>query len=383
VAVSNALETLKKQTDWITPSGNGAGTVELVETLLATDFDFLDERAAHCVSFGKRLDGTDVWIQPYGKNVLIAGASGSGKSTLTTGFLERLQEQEYQFLVIDPEGDYAGLPFAVSLGDDRRPPSISQVLDLLSRPDQNAIVNLTGVALNERPAFFETLWPRVQELRAKTGRPHWIVVDESHHLVPSNREPAPPNISRKMQSLLVVTLEPDRIAPEILSTIDLVIGVGANVSAIFETFCRTIGEVCVAGAAHVRSGQASAWFRHSAETPFVFDIAAPKSERRRHLRKYAQGELPSDQCFFFRGPEGKLNLKAQNLAMFLQLADGVDSETWNFHLHNGEIASWFRNVIKDPELATRAEGLEQSSMNADESRKSIRAEIEKKYILAV
>jgi hydroxymethylpyrimidine pyrophosphatase-like HAD family hydrolase len=45
VAVSNALEALKKETDWITPSGNGAGIIELVETLLATDFEFLEKRA--------------------------------------------------------------------------------------------------------------------------------------------------------------------------------------------------------------------------------------------------------------------------------------------------------------------------------------------------
>jgi hydroxymethylpyrimidine pyrophosphatase-like HAD family hydrolase len=45
VAVSNALEALKKETDWITPSGNGAGIIELVETLIATDFEFLKKRA--------------------------------------------------------------------------------------------------------------------------------------------------------------------------------------------------------------------------------------------------------------------------------------------------------------------------------------------------
>ena len=48
-----------------------------------------------------------------------------------------------------------------------------------------------------------------------------------------------------------------------------------------------------------------------------------------------------------RGPEGKLNLKAQNLAIFLQIADGLDDETWLFHLKNGDIARWFPDVIKD------------------------------------
>jgi adenylylsulfate kinase-like enzyme len=48
-------------------------------------------------------------------NLFIAGPSGSGKSTVATGFLERLAEHEYQFCVIDPEGDYETLEGAVTL----------------------------------------------------------------------------------------------------------------------------------------------------------------------------------------------------------------------------------------------------------------------------
>jgi len=39
-----------------------------------------------------------------------------------------------------------------------------------------------GIELEHRPAFFQTLLPQFQELRARTGRPHWVVVDEAHHL---------------------------------------------------------------------------------------------------------------------------------------------------------------------------------------------------------
>src|SRR5205823_7303974 len=127
---------------------------------------------------------------------------------------------------------------------------------------------------------------------------------------------------------------------------------------------------------------ALAWLRDSAEPPFVFRSLAPRAERRRHRRKYAEGELRPDLCFYFRGPEGKLNLKAQNLAMFLQMADGVDDETWLFHLKNGDIAGWFLNVIKDPELAAEAYRLEGAEISAEESSKRISADIEKRYILA-
>jgi len=54
-------------------------------------------------------------------------------------------------------------------------------------------------------------------------------------------------------------------------------------------------------------------------------INEPRQHLRRHTRKYAEGELDEDRSFYFRGPEGRLNLRAQNLALFLQIAEGVDN----------------------------------------------------------
>ena len=54
-------------------------------------------------------------------------------------------------------------------------------------------------------------------------------------------------------------------------------------------------------------------------------IEPPKTELRRHRRKYAAGELGEDKSFYFRGPGGKLNLRAHNMNMFAQLAEGVAS----------------------------------------------------------
>jgi hypothetical protein len=298
-------------------------------------------------------------------------------------FLERLEEQGYQFLIIDPEGDYSQFSGAVALGDDERAPSVSEVLDVLAKPDQNAAVNLTGVSVTERPALFASLLPRIQELRAKTGRPHWIIIDESHHVLPSSWEAAGLTVSQRMYGVMAITLEPDRVAPAILSTIDVVIAIGKDPAATLKIFCETVGETPpVLAEMTLDSGEAVAWFRDSSELPFLFQSTVSRRERRRHRRKYAEGELTPDLCFYFRGPEGKLNLKAQNLAVFVQLADGVDADTWLFHLKNGDIARWFREVIKDPELALEAELMERADVTAEESRKHIRSEIEQRYILA-
>src|SRR5262249_46687785 len=157
VAVENALDTLKQRVDWVTRQGHGAGTIELIQALVATDLSYLEHRLRHKLVLGTRQDGEEVSIKQYGKNVLIARTSGCGKFTLAMGFLERLQEQGYQFLIVDPEGDHSTFQGPVVLGDDKRPPSVSEVLDVLAKPDQNAVVNLSGLALNERPKFFEAL----------------------------------------------------------------------------------------------------------------------------------------------------------------------------------------------------------------------------------
>jgi HAD superfamily hydrolase (TIGR01484 family) len=381
VAVANALDTLKERVDWVTTGGHGDGTIELVQGLIATDVAHLEPRQK--LLFGKRADGSDVWVRPYGKNVLVAGTSGGGKSTLAMSFLERLEEQKYQYLIVDPEGDYSKFPGAVALGDERRPPSVSEVMDVLAKPSEDAVVNLTGVDLSERPAFFEMLLPRVQELRAKAGRPHWLVIDESHHVLPFEWETAGVTVSQRMYGVWIITLEPDRVSPAILSNIDVVIAIGEDPAATFKIFAQTVGEAApVFKSTALNPGQAAAWFRDSSESPFVFETIPPRAERRRHRRKYAEGELAPDLCFYFRGAQGKLNLKAQNLAMFVQIADGVDDETWLFHLMNGDIARWFRGVIKDPDLAAEAEAMQRGDVTPEDSRKHIREEIERRYILA-
>ena len=50
------------------------------------------------------------------------------------------------------------------LGDATRPPKIEEVMELLDRPERNAVVNLLGIPLQDRPAFFEQFNLRLREL---------------------------------------------------------------------------------------------------------------------------------------------------------------------------------------------------------------------------
>ena len=141
--------------------------------------------------------------------------------------LERLAERRYQFCVIDPEGDYEGFEGAVALGDGKAGPGLDAFIRLLADPDHNAIVNLIGLPVTERPAFFLSLLPRMQELGSRTARPHWLVGDEAHHLMPATWEPAAQGVSAGWHGTLLITVHPEQVASAVLARVDtLVVGVG-------------------------------------------------------------------------------------------------------------------------------------------------------------
>src|SRR5438067_2071422 len=156
VAVANAVPAVKERADLVTQGARGAGVVELVQRLLADDLAAVAPALRrHEILFGTAPDGTEQRLAPYGHNVLVAGTSGSGKSTFTTAFLEGLCEHHYQYVVIDPEGDYANMEEAVVLGLPERAPLLDEVLDVLRTSGQSAVVNLLGLPLDKRPAFFD------------------------------------------------------------------------------------------------------------------------------------------------------------------------------------------------------------------------------------
>jgi hypothetical protein len=128
-------------------------------------------------------------------------------------------------------------------------------------------------------------------------------------------------------------------------------------------------------------GHAVAWFPRSGKPPFSMRIMASRVDRIRHLRKYAEGDM-RDRSFYFRGPDGRLNLKAQNLVLFVQIAEGIDEETWSFHLENGDYSKWFREAVKDPYLADQTERIEhRRDLQPGETRNLIVSFIEGRYTL--
>lgn len=383
-AVANAVPAIKEHVDYCTAGSHGEGVVELIDELVATDLAAREHLLGrHHLLFGTRDNGAEVRVRPYGANLLIAGPSGSGKSSAATAFLERLIDHQYQFCVIDPEGDYATFEGAVVLGNAQAAPTADEVVRLLKNPEQNVVVNLLGIPLADRPSFFLTLLPRLQELRATTGRPHWIVIDEAHHLLPTPWHPGDLVMSPELEGVVLITVHPEHVAPAILALADAVVAVGHSPETTLRQFCQALGEKPPALAPlTLETGEVVFWSRETGDAPHWVRVIPSRTERRRHSRKYAEGEVAPHNSFYFRGPAGKLNLRAQNLILFMQLAEGVDEETWMYHLRRGDYSRWFRKVIKDKVLAARAARVEGTAgVSARESRGQITEAIQEHYTL--
>lgn len=381
-AVSNALPAVKDTADFVTTGIAGAGVTELIDHIVADDLALLNHRLPrHFLELG--VSGNEIIkLSPYGRSILICGPSASGKSTVATRFVESLQEMKYQFCLVDPEGDYQDLEGAVSFGGPDSPPITDEVLRLMETPQANAVVCMTGMPISDRPRLFLNLLSQLVQMRSRTGRPHWIILDEAHHLMPAEWKPAQGTLPSELHNFLLITVHPELLAPTLLERINTVMVLGATAQETLTTYSETVKQPLPKyDPPELQPGELLLWRRDTDEAPLTVKVIPCKMERHRHSRKYAAGELPPDRSFYFRGPEDKMNLRAQNLMLFLQLADGVDDDTWQFHLREGDYSRWFRECIKDENLAAVAQRIERLRVTAKESRALIRTAVEQDYTL--
>ncbi len=277
VAVANALPALKERADLVTQASAGAGVTELVDQLLADDLQELTPRLGrHDLLLGRH-DDQQVPLPAYGASLLVAGTSGSGKSTLANGLLKRITDAGYQLCVVDPEGDYEAVASAVVHGDSEHSPRVDEVLQRLEHPHQQVVVNLLGIALEERPAFFDRLLPRLQELRARTGRPHWILIDEAHHLLPPGWQPTDLTVPRQLAGVILVTGHPDRLSKQAVGSVQAVVTLGGGAAETMRAAAVLLeATIQVDDSVSLESDQGLAWVRALGSDAFRLQIAPPR-----------------------------------------------------------------------------------------------------------
>ncbi|GAA2203993.1 HAD-IIB family hydrolase [Nonomuraea monospora] len=411
-AVANALPALKDACDLCLDEPDGRGVAELVRLLLAGDLDELD-LPRHHVLLGhvhkerpskerpseerrgegrageehpgeerggeERADVEEVRLPAYGIGLLVAGPSGSGKSTVTTALLERLTGDGYQCVIVDPEGDYAEYPGVTVLGDPDRVPAVDEVVHVLEQPAHSVVINLIGLQLRDRPAYFAELLPRLTGLRAKLGHPHWLILDEAHHLMPAEVRHVPLQHPGDLGALLLITVHPDALSPAALRLVTSAIAVGKEPADTLAAFATARGLQPPALRPAPKSDIAL-WLDGSDEAREL-TLAPARVERTRHRRKYAAGTMAKDKSFYFTGPEERLRLRARNLHTFVELSEGVDDDTWLHHLRHGDYSRWIREQLGDAELADEVAAVEEADLSPQDSRQRVADLIGARYTL--
>jgi hydroxymethylpyrimidine pyrophosphatase-like HAD family hydrolase len=388
-AVANAVPLLKQRADWVAEGARGQGVEQLIERIIADDLRSLDESVhRHRLLIGHSANdgGNDIFLAQPRASLLLAGPSGSGKSSMTSALVEQMIERKYQFCLIDPEGNYDGLPGAIVIGTPTDGPNIAEIEKALEAPSHSILINLLAIPLPDRPLFFARLLARLLELRTRRGRPHWIIVDDARHLLPRSWDREPGLVPQTLGGLLLVTVDPAHVAHAALQSIDTLIALGHLSGKTINDFAHAMGEKSPAGlpSQDLPPGHAVVWLRRSQSGVGVVRMATTRSfERLDRVRRYPENELTEDIAFYFRGPEGRLNLRVEDLNMLVQISDGVDDETWLYHLQRGEYSGWMRRAIKDDLLGAEVERVEREVHDPMESRKRIKSAIQRRYTAVV
>jgi hypothetical protein len=225
---------------------------------------------------GTAADGRQIRISPFASNILLAGSSDNERRNVATAFIENLCKQRYQFCLLDPRGAFEGVPDAIGLGRHKRAPTVDEIIRLVKDPAENAIINLCGVSMRQRASFVQELFARLQQLRARTGHPHWIVVDEAQDVLSRSWQPAPLDIPQQFEGIMCVTGNPAGVARSIWSRVNIVVALDRSGAPAFSQL-RGLSQdgMLEIPAIPANAGEAIFWSRE-AGAPFKIKLVVGK-----------------------------------------------------------------------------------------------------------
>ena len=301
VAVANAVPLLKQRADFTTAGRAGEGVSELIALMIADDLASLEPKLArHRIPLGDCNGQPPATLGAYGETVLMTGGPEIGRGVAMTTLLEALGDRKYQFCVIDPKGDYAGFQHTVTIGDANRGPSHDEIVRLLETPEPHAVINLSAVAAAEKQAFFLTLMTRLWELRTRFGRPHWIVVNDAHVLMPAQSDDTPSDGAQKdgaqsdgngasanlprLRGTVMVTPDARQLSTAAIAGVSALVAAGPDAPDALRAFSEARGVAApmveIEETETIDRDRAILWRPASADAPRIFRIGRCRESRR-------------------------------------------------------------------------------------------------------
>ncbi len=344
-AVANAVDALRQRADIVTAHPDGDGVVELLTGPLLSGRQRIHP-ARWQLLVGRAADGAPVTIPSSQVNVLVAGPSGSGKSHAAGMLAEQLIRLGYSVLVIDPEGDYGWLttiPDVFATGGEHPIADVDQIMSLLRYRSGSVVVDLSLRPRTEVGTVLRQLPPLIEASRAATGIPHWILIDEAHEPLGS-RSASARFFTPDHLGYLVVTYHPDRLAPVVRDSLDVVLEL-------------TPGQL----------GRATL-HRRGASVADEVQLAPRVTHHVRHWHKYTATPLRPDRGFWFRQDDEQLTgAVARGLAEFHHEITRAPERVLRHHAAGQDFSRWIADVYRDHELADDIEAVERQIAGATDA----------------
>ena len=380
VAVGDAVPAVLEMADVVATHPGPAGVLEILDRYpLAGQYLDVPLRRERRIPIGRDKANVEVSLpgsQLAGRNLGVFGDSGTGKSWVVGLLAEGLHHEEYQVLLVDPEGDFRGLralPRFVALEGDRLSmPAPSAVVALLETGGMSVVLDLSRYPITLRIPYVAALARALRPLRERKYRPHWIVLDEAQQLLPFNGG----EVATTVVPLLgnggwaFVSYRPDRLDPIVLRSIHHCL----TTRLVEPEAVRAVQEHC---------GECGTRDVNFAEIPpgeillCGGQVARLRPALRRvphirHFYKYLDVPLPPGKCFWFRDAEGGVGQEAASLYEFLRLIPAVSLASLEYHDRREDFVRWTEGTLGDAELAARLRKLAHRQLEGKTHREALR-----------
>ena len=379
VAVASAVPALKAEADVVLTEADGPGIASFLRGPVIAGRQRVHPARWH-ISLGALPDGTPVSIPASQLNVLVIGIAQRGKSYVAGLIAERLIRLGYSAVIVDPEGDHAGLrrlPGVLVAGSGGHLPAAADLADLVRHHPGGVVLDLSAVQAAERDGYLRAAHQELETLRAETGLPHWVIIDEAH--VTMARD-ARTFFEPGTTGYCLITHRPEELRPEALLAADVVIAVPGDHAA------RTVELVAAAGAmtqaaagALLRQagrGQAVLVDRGRPGTGLVFAVGHRETAHMRHWHKYTAGQISPDRRFHFRRDwDSATGATAGSIAELEHELGVCDDDVIIHHCQHGDFSRWVQDVLGDPPLAAAIGQTELAARSGTASAADARAKL--------
>lgn len=386
VAVADAVPAVSETSDLVATAPGPRGVLEILkEYPLGRKFLDIPLKRERPIPLGQTETGANISIPAArlaGRNLGVFGNSGTGKSWMVGLLAEGLHHEDYQVLLIDPEGDFRGLrvlPRFVSISGDRATlPVPASVVSLLEEGEVSLVLDLSQYPVTLRSRYLAELMRALRPIRERKFRPHWIVLDEAQEFLFEGSE-----ITSLLRPVLevggwaFVSYRPDRLSESVLASLHHLL--------LTRITDRTIGDclrihcaVCSLKGAHLDQIPMGSALLCGGDVVRMRP-AIRRVPHIRHLYKYLDIPLPPGKRFAFCTERGYLGVEAASVYELSRLIPTIPLESLEYHDRREDFVKWAEGTLGDGGLASRLKKVANRRYRGEELREALNQVVSTHY----